>query len=111
VRSMVAAFVLAGLFWREWLHPGGSGYWFYSGVFDAGILVGIASGIGVYWRKHNCHVKKCWRLDWHPHPDHGHPVCVVHHPEGGAEFLEASHHQVKISTKQLRASEPHQTTP
>src|SRR5262249_11993849 len=53
----------------------------------------------------------CWRLDWHPHPDHGHPVCLVHHPEGGAEFLEASHHLVKVSTRQPRTSEAHQSTP
>ena len=91
-------FVLAGLFPTEWLHPGGSGYWFYSGVFDAGILLGILSGIGVYWRKHNCHVNRCWRLDWSPHPEHGHPVCFVHHPDGGPEFLNARHDRVKVST-------------
>ena len=88
-------FLLAGLFPTEWLHPGGSGYWFYSGVFDAGILLGILSGIGVFWRAHNCHVQRCWRLDWHPHPKHGHPVCFVHHPDGGSEFLNARHHQAK----------------
>ena len=21
-------------------------------------------------------------LQWHPHPDHGHPVCKKHHPDG-----------------------------
>ena len=105
LRGMAEMSLLAGLFLREWLHPGGSGYWFYSGVFDAGILVGILSGIGVYWRAHNCHVQRCWRLDWHPHPDHGHPVCFLHHPEGGAEFLHARHHQVKVSTKNHKTSE------
>jgi hypothetical protein len=89
---------LAGLFPWEWLHPGGAGYWFYSGVFDAGILIGVFSGIGVFWRSHNCHVRGCWRLDWHPHPDHGHPVCYVHHPDGRAEFLLAVHHRAKVST-------------
>jgi hypothetical protein len=90
--------LFAGLFPHEWLHPGGSGYWFYSGVFDAGILLGVFSGIGVYWRAHNCHVKGCWRLDWHPHPAHGHPVCYLHHPDGGSEFLHSRHHQVKRPT-------------
>jgi len=90
--------VLAGLFPGEWLHPGGSGYWFYSGVFDAGILVAIVSSVGVFWRAHNCHVQRCWRLDWHPHPDHGHPVCIVHHPDGGSDFLHARHHRVTVST-------------
>ena len=90
--------LFGGLFPHEWLHPGGSGYWFYSGVFDAGILLGLLSGIGVYWRSHNCHVQRCWRLDWHPHPEHGHPVCFVHHPDGGSEFLHPRHHQVKRSS-------------
>ena len=22
------------------------------------------------------------RLEWHPHPDNGHPVCRHHHPDG-----------------------------
>ena len=88
-------FLLAGLFPTEWLHPGGAGYWFYSGVFDAGILLGVFSAVGVFWRAHNCHVRGCWRLDWHPHPDHGHPVCIVHHPDGGSQFLLARHHQAK----------------
>jgi hypothetical protein len=91
-------FLLAGLFPSQWLHPGGSGYWFYSGVFDVGLLLGIFSSLGVYWRAHNCHVNGCWRLDWHPHPTHDHPVCRFHHPEGGAEFLHRRHHRVKLST-------------
>jgi len=95
--------LLAGLFPWELLHPGGSGYWFYSGVFDAGILLAILSSVGVYWRAHNCHVNGCWRLDWHPHPEHDHQVCRTHHPDGGAEFLHARHHQLKAS------SGPHST--
>jgi len=89
--------LIAGLFPVEWLHPGGAGYWFYSGVFDAGILLGILSSIGVYWRAHNCHVSRCWRLDWHPHPDHGHPVCRAHHPHGRSEFLQARQHRVEAA--------------
>jgi hypothetical protein len=27
-------------------------------------------------------VQRCWRLEWHPHPDNGHPVCRKHHPDG-----------------------------
>ena len=92
-------FLLAGLFPFQWLHPGGSGYWFYSGVFDVGILLGIVSSVGVYWRAHNCHVNGCWRLDWHPHPEHDHPVCRAHHPDGGAEFLHAVHHRVNVSPR------------
>ena len=94
--------LLAGLFPSEWMHPGGSGYWFYSGVFDAGILLGILSSIGVYWRAHNCHVTGCWRLDWHPHPEHDHQVCRAHHPDGGADFLHARHHQGTTKARSIR---------
>jgi hypothetical protein len=94
--------LVAGLFPSQWLHPGGSGYWFYSGVFDVGLLLGILSSVGVYWRAHNCHVNGCWRLDWHPHPTHDHPVCRLHHPEGGADFLHRRHHLVKVSTAASR---------
>jgi hypothetical protein len=96
--------IVAGLFPSQWLHPGGSGYWFYSGVFDAGILLAILSSAGVYWRAHNCHVNRCCRLDWHPHPDHDHPVCRLHHPDGGAEFLHARHHRVKRSATDASAA-------
>jgi hypothetical protein len=107
---VVTTFVLAGLFPWEWLHPGGSGYWFYSGLFDAGILITVISGVGVYWRSHNCHVRGCWRLDWHPHPDHGHPVCRLHHPAGGAEFLDAKYHRVKVSLGATSAADPPAST-
>lgn len=36
-----------------------------------------------FWRVHNCHVKRCWRLRWHVHPEHGHPVCQKHFKEDG----------------------------
>jgi len=41
----------------------------------------MLAGVGTYVRRHNCHVKGCWRLQWHVHPEHGHPVCKRHHPE------------------------------
>ena len=60
----------------------GKGYQFWSGIgSDLGevTLIGL---VLVWWHSHNCHVHKCWRLSWHPHPDHGHPVCKHHHPDG-----------------------------
>jgi hypothetical protein len=102
--------LLAGLFPSEWLHPGGSGYWFYSGIFDAGIMIAILSSVGVYWRTHNCHVRGCWRLDWHPHPEHDHPVCRSHHPHGGADFLHARHHRAKASVAASSAARSSVTT-
>jgi hypothetical protein len=59
----------------------GKGYQFWSGIgSDVGeiTLVGL---VMVWWRHHNCHVYRCWRLSWHPHPDHKHPVCRHHHPD------------------------------
>ncbi len=64
----------------------GCGYSLWSGLIgDLGLItIGVSLGIFIaaWWRKHNCHVHRCWRLQWHPHPDHGHPVCAVHHPDG-----------------------------
>jgi hypothetical protein len=67
----------------HWLHwPDNGGYNFVSGPL-ADITLGTAflGWLVLFWRKHNCHVHRCWRLEWHPHPVHGHPVCKKHHPE------------------------------
>jgi hypothetical protein len=59
------------------------GYNFVSGpLADITIFTAFASTLVLWLRKHNCHVHRCWRLQWHPHPDHGHPVCKKHHPDG-----------------------------
>ena len=64
----------------------GMGYQFWSGIGsdigEASILITILAFAWAWWRTHNCHVNKCPRLLWHPHPDHGHPVCRHHHPQG-----------------------------
>jgi hypothetical protein len=67
----------------HWLHwPDNGGYNFVSGPL-ADITLGTAflGWLVLFWRKHNCHVHRCWRLEWHPHPVHGHPVCKKHHPD------------------------------
>jgi hypothetical protein len=51
-----------------------------SDVSEVAILVAVATWL----RGRNCHISGCWRLSWHPHPDHGHPVCRRHHPDGGS---------------------------
>jgi hypothetical protein len=59
----------------------GNGYQFWSGI---GSDVGEITLLGIvllWWRQHNCHVHKCWRISWHPHPIHGHPVCRHHYPD------------------------------
>lgn len=62
--------------------PTQGGYNFVSGpLADITILSAFLSTLFLWWRRHNCHVFRCWRLQWHPHPVHGHPVCKVHHPD------------------------------
>jgi hypothetical protein len=74
---------MLALTFTQLLHPlTGNGYQFWSGIgSDAGELA-ILGGIIAIYRRHNCHIRRCWRLSWHVHPEHGHPVCRRHHPEG-----------------------------
>jgi hypothetical protein len=58
------------------------GYNFVSGpLADITLATAFISALVLFWHKHNCHVHRCLRLSWHPHPDHGHPVCKKHHPD------------------------------
>lgn len=58
----------------------GDGYQFWSGVGSGSPLMVC---LAVWWRKHNCQEHRCWRLQWHPHPVHGHIVYRRHHPHAG----------------------------
>lgn len=63
--------------------PTQGGYNFVSGpLADITLATGFLAWVLVFLRHHRCHVQRCWRLEWHPHPDHGHPVCRHHHPDG-----------------------------
>jgi hypothetical protein len=67
-----------GLRWT-WADP--TGYNVVSGIgSDLGELAILGAALA-WLRRHNCHVRRCWRLGWHPHPDHGHLVCRAHHPD------------------------------
>ena len=60
-----------------------SGHWyaFWSGFgSDLTELAIPATAYGMY-RKHVCHVHRCWRIGHLPHPD-GWTVCRKHHPTG-----------------------------
>lgn len=100
-----------GFLWipDDYWHPlrNGVGYNFWSGIgSDVGELTlatSVVFAIVMAYRRHNCHVQRCWRLQWHVHPDHGHPVCKRHHPErvhndaGTHEsdhWIEVRHHRV-----------------
>lgn len=67
------------------LHPlSGNGSAFYGGIgSDVTIATAFLGSMVMFLRKHNCHVHRCWRLQWHPDPVSGHPVCKHHHPESG----------------------------
>lgn len=65
----------------------GDGYQFWSGIASDLGEVAIIGGLLTFVRQRNCHVKRCPRLSWHAHPEHGHPVCRKHHPHG--EGIEA----------------------
>jgi hypothetical protein len=69
---------------HSWVHwPDNGGYNFISGpLADITLVTGFVTATLLWWRKHNCHVYGCWRLEWHVHPDNGHPVCKKHHPDG-----------------------------
>lgn len=65
-------------------HPlHGDGYQFWSGIAGSFLtsIPGWLTVLVLYARHHNCHVHGCWRLQWHPHPETGHPVCKKHHPD------------------------------
>jgi hypothetical protein len=76
---MIAADIHYIVHWAD-----NGGYNFVSGpLADITLLTGFLSFLYLWIRHHKCHVEGCWRLEWHTHPDHGHPVCKQHHPEGG----------------------------
>ena len=74
--------------WWAWNPMHGAGYQFWSGIgSDLGeltIVAAIATPAIMFYRRNNCHVKRCWRLQWHRHPETGHPVCHHHHPHDAA---------------------------
>jgi hypothetical protein len=75
---------LTAFAWSSLLHPlGGDGYQVWSGIGSDVSEVAILVAVATWLRGRNCHISGCWRLSWHPHPDHGHPVCRRHHPDGG----------------------------
>jgi hypothetical protein len=81
--AFVTAFFLDGWFW----HPlrNGPGYNFWSGIAGCFLfsIPGWLAAVYLYVHGHICHVRGCWRLQWHTSTRHGgHPVCKKHHPQG-----------------------------
>lgn len=62
-------------------------YNFWSGISGSNITLPFAAAAFLlgWWHQHNCHIRGCPRLQWHAHPEHGHPVCRKHHPHPAPE--------------------------
>lgn len=68
----------------HWLgldNPSGAPYLWWSGAgADLGELAIIGGLVGIY-RRHNCHVHRCWRIARHPVDGTTWTVCRLHHPD------------------------------
>ena len=79
----------------DWLWNNSGSYNFISGPLAD---ITLLTGVGIFLHNHNCHVNGCWRMSWHDHPDHGHPVCKKHFPyEQGPDLSAAAHRQTTPS--------------
>jgi hypothetical protein len=59
----------------------GPWYGFWSG-FGADLgEIAIVGGLVSIYRRHNCHVKGCWRVGKHPVDGTSYVVCRQHHPD------------------------------
>jgi hypothetical protein len=74
----------------RWTWHDPDGYNFVSGPLADITLLGGAYAI---YRRHNCHVKGCWRIGRHPVAGTDHIVCRKHHPQDSptAEQVLADH--------------------
>jgi hypothetical protein len=62
------------------LNEGGPYYGFFSGFGSDLGEVTIIGGAYMIYRKHNCHVDRCWRIAKHPVEGTPYVVCRKHHP-------------------------------
>jgi len=75
----------------------GPWYGFWSGFgSDLGEIAIIGGLISIY-RRHNCHVKGCWRIGKHPVEGTTYVVCRQHHPDAAPTHQEvlAAHRAAK----------------
>lgn len=79
---------------------------------DIGELAFIGAAIGVY-RKHNCHVHRCWRIAKQEVVGTSWMVCHRHHPEGRptAEQIAQVHSKILAAeraalARAMKASRP-----
>jgi hypothetical protein len=72
--------------WENGPHkPGqGTGYAFVSGIGSDLGEVTLVTGLVILYRKVNCNIKGCWRIQWRTYVDadgHPHHWCRKHHPD------------------------------
>ncbi|MGB8652084.1 MAG: hypothetical protein WCD35_15645 [Mycobacteriales bacterium] len=83
---------------------GGRWYLWWSGMFSN---LTIFAAVGVFYRKHNCHIHGCWRIGSHKAVDqHGveHVVCRTHHPDLGGKHRLQFHHLVSQRAQEAVSS-------
>ncbi len=68
------------LYWFLGNSGNGSQYGFWSGFGSDIAEVAILGGVIQLYRKHNCHVRGCWRVAHHPVEGTPYVVCRKHHP-------------------------------
>ena len=62
----------------------GEGYAFFSGIGSDLTELLVLGGLIALYRKHNCNVKGCWRIQWREYVDADgtkHLWCRHHHPD------------------------------
>ena len=62
-------------------------------------LLTVVSGVSMLYRKHNCHIHGCWRLQWKVVPGTTHVVCRHHHPDDAP-----THAQVLVAGEAVKPS-------
>lgn len=72
----VLHWLLHAIEWTWNTNPNG-GYNPFSGPIPDVTLLG---GIWLFYRKHNCHVQRCWRIAKHPIDGTPYVTCKKHHP-------------------------------
>lgn len=95
---MAAFWVFWWWFSHFWGMDNGSGpnyLWWSGGGSDIGeyvVATAFVGGLVAFVRRHNCHVHRCWRMQWKTVPGTDHVVCRKHHAEATGTPPPTIHH-------------------
>lgn len=106
---LIVAVVGHSGWWLSWFtHVAGisseTGPWyaFWSGLGSDIAEVAILGGVWSLYRKHTCHVDRCWRISRHPVAGTPYIVCRKHHPTVPAtvthDHIKEAHSEVHPQT-------------